>query len=468
MKKQLIILIFLAGFTLPGCASLAPDYQRPETPVPQEWPQGTAYQSGVEHSADKTLADAPWQTFFTDPNLRTLIARALKHNRDLRAATLNIERARAQYRIQRAELFPAVNAGAGFSRQHDPGILIGRERTWEQFDVNLGISSWEIDFFGRLRSLKKQALEAYLASEEARAAAQISLISEVAAGYLRLAAAQEQLTLAKETQKSHQATYDLTRRRFEAGVASELEVRQASTTVEGARIQIAVYTRMVAEGENALRLLTGTDLPADLLPDSLGQVVDSNLVSTALPSEVLLHRPDILAAEHHLKGAYANIGAARAAFFPRISLTASAGLASTELSDLFDSDSRAWTFAPGLTLPIFNAGSLRARLAVSKVDRDILLTRYEGAIQVAFREVSDALAQRGTIEEEIAAQTALVDATAVTYRLSEARFSKGISNFLNVLDSQRALFSAQQNLINALFARQANLVTLYRVMGGGV
>lgn len=468
MRKLLAIMILCVGSALSGCATLAPDYQRAETLVPQDWPQGAAYQSRIEHSADKTLAKAPWQTFFTDPNLRTLIARALEHNRDLREATLNIERVRAQYRIQRAELFPAVNAGAGFLRQHDPGILTGSERTWEQFDVNLGISSWEIDFFGRLRNLKKQALEAYLASEEAGRAAQVSLISEVAASYLRLAAAHEQLTLAKETQKSHQATYDLTRRRFEAGVASELEVRQASTTVEGARIQIAYYTRMVAEGENALRLLTGIDLPTDLLPDSLIQVVDSNLVSAGLPSEVLLNRPDILAAEHSLKGSYANIGAARAAFFPRISLTASAGLASTELSDLFDSDSRAWTFAPGLTLPIFNAGSLRARLAVSRVDRDILLTRYEGAIQAAFREVSDALAQRGTIDEEIAAQTALVEATAATYRLSEARFSKGISSFLNVLDSQRALFSAQQNLINALLARQANLVTLYRVTGGGV
>ncbi|MDW7644654.1 MAG: efflux transporter outer membrane subunit [Desulfuromonadales bacterium] len=461
-------MMLCVGPALAGCATLAPDYQRPEAPVPQNWPQGAAYQSRTELSADKTMADLSWQTFFTDPNLRTLIANALEHNRDLREATLNIERARAQYRIQRSGLFPAVNAGAGFSRQHDPGILTGSERTWEQFDVNLGLSSWEIDFFGRLRSLKKQALEAYLASEEARSAAQISLISEVAASYLRLAAAHEQLSLAEETLKSHQATYDLTHRRFEAGVASELEVRQASTTVEGARIQIAVYTRIVAEGENALRLLTGTELPTDRLPDSLSQVVDINLVSAGLPSEVLLRRPDILAAEHHLKGAYANIGAARAAFFPRISLTASAGLASTELSDLFDSDSRAWTFAPGLTLPIFNAGSLRARLAVSKVDRDILLTRYEGAIQAAFREVSDALAQRSTIDEEIAAQTALVEATAATYRLSEARFSKGISSFLNVLDSQRALFSAQQNLINALLARQANQVTLYRVMGGGV
>ncbi|MDY6850198.1 MAG: efflux transporter outer membrane subunit [Thermodesulfobacteriota bacterium] len=467
MKKSLLIVLLMAGLGLSGCATMAPDYIRPEAPVPKDWPEGEAYQAGIDHKVDESLADLPWRSFFTDADLRTLIERALENNRDLRVAALNIERARAQYRIQRADLFPFVDAGGGYSRQRDPDILYGMARTWEQYDVNLGVSAWEVDFFGRVRSLKDQALEAYLATEEARRAAQVSLVSEVARSYLTLAADHELLALAKETLQSHRSTYDLTRRRFEAGVASELEVQQARTTVEAARVQIARYTSMVAEGENALRLLIGASLSPELLPGELGESVEARMVSAGVPSQVLLSRPDILAAEHRLKAANANIGAARASFFPRISLTATAGLASAELSDLFDSDSRTWVFSPGVTLPIFNAGSLRARLETSKVDREMMLARYEGAIQTAFREVSDTLAQRGTIDEQIDAQRALVEATAASYELSEARFSKGIDSFLNVLDSQRSLFSAQQNLISARLARETNLVTLYRVLGGG-
>lgn len=459
--------ILLAAVLLAGC-SLAPHYTRSEAPVHAAWPEGPAYQAEAKAPGKRPIADLAWRDFFVDKRLKELIALALENNRDLREAALNIERAQAQYRIRRADLFPFIDAGGSYSKRRVPDTSgFGQALTLEQYDVNLGISSWEADFFGRVRSLKDQALEEFFATEEARRAAQISLVGEVARGYLLLAADRELLELARQTLKSYQATYDLTRRRFEVGVASALEVRQAQTSVESARVDIAFFTSLVAEDENALRLLVGTSLPAELLPQELETVTALEEIPPGMPSEVLQRRPDILAAEHRLKAAYANIGAARAAFFPRISLTASAGFASAELSGLFESDSRAWLFSPRIDLPIFTAGSLRARLNVSKVDREIFLARYEGSIQSAFREVADALAQRGTIDDQLEAQLSLVDATTETYRLSEVRFSRGIDSFLNVLDSQRSLYGAQQGLINIRLARLTNLVTLYRVLGGG-
>lgn len=459
--------ILLAAVLLAGC-SLAPKYTRPEAPVPISWPAGPAYRTAAEPSGTPTVSDMAWRGFFADEKLKTLIGLALENNRDLRVAALNIERARAQYRIERAELFPFVDVAGGFSKQRVPDTSgFGQALTLEQYDVNLGISSWEADFFGRVRSLKAAALEEYFASAEARRAAQISLVAEVARGYLRLAADRELLDLARQTLVSYRETYALTQRRFEVGVASALEVRQAQTSVDAARVDIARFTGLVAEAENALRLLLGTKLPAELLPATLTSVTALEAIPAGVPSAVLQRRPDILAAEHRLKGANANIGAARAAFFPRIALTASAGFASDELSGLFESASRAWLFSPRIDLPIFTAGSLRARLKVSQVDREIALASYEGAIQGAFREVADALAVRGTIDAQLDAQQSLVEASTATYRLSEARFSKGIDSFLSVLDSQRAYYGAQQNLIGIRLARLTNLVTLYRVLGGG-
>lgn len=460
----------LAAFLLAGCASMAPDYSRPEAPVPVAWPSGAAYENSVEQAGEPPVADLPWRDFFADEKLRTLIGLSLENNRDLRVAALNIERARAQYRIQRAELLPFVNATGSGSVQRQPAGLspTGEAGTVEQYSVGLGFTSYELDFFGRVRSLRGQALEEYFATEEARRSAQITLISEVARSYLTLAADRERLELARQTLKSHQATYDLTQRRFDVGVASALEVRQAQTSVEATRVDIARYTGLVAEDENALRLLVGTSLPAELLPAlPLGTVTALQEIPAGVPSEVLQRRPDILAAEHQLRAANANIGAARAAFFPRIALTASTGLASDQLSDLFGSGTGTWGFAPRIDIPIFNAGSLRARLKTSEVDREIFLARYEGSIQSAFREVADALAQRGTIDDQLMAQQSLVDATAESYRLSETRFSQGVDSFLNVLDSQRSLYSAQQNLISVRLFRLTNEVTLYRVLGGG-
>ncbi|ALC15686.1 RND efflux system, outer membrane lipoprotein, NodT family [Desulfuromonas soudanensis] len=467
---RIMIPVVLACVFLAGCGTLAPNYTRSAPPVPVSWPEGPAYPATALPAASPVLSEMAWRDFFSDEKLKALIGLALENNRDLRVAALNIERARAQYRIQRAELFPSVGAsGEGsVSRLSESLSPAGKGETIDQYGVGVGLSSYELDFFGRVRSLKGRALEEFFATEEARRSAQITLVSEVARGYLVLAADRERLALARQTLTSHQATHDLTRRRFDVGVASALEVRQAQTSVDSTRVDIARYTGLVAEDENALSFLAGTSLRAELLPDApVNSVTLLDEIPAGVPSEVLQRRPDILAAEHRLKGANANIGAARAAFFPRIALTASAGFASDDLLDLFGSGTGTWAFAPRIDIPIFTAGSLRARLKTSKIDREISLARYEGAIQSAFREVADALAQRGTVNDQLTAQQSLVEAAADSYRLSEARFSKGIDSFLNVLDSQRSLYGAQQNLISIRLFRLNNLVTLYRVLGGG-
>lgn len=455
---------------LAGCSTMAPTYTQPAAPVPAAWPNGPAYQTQAAKTADKALADIPWQEFFVDPQLRKLIALALENNRDLRVATLNIERSRALYQIQRSDLFPKVDAAADATFQRIPETLsgTGRARTVDQYSVGLGVSSYEVDLFGRVRSLKDQALEQYLATEQAQRSVQISLVSQVAATYLALAADQERLQLAKETLASQQESFKLTKSRFEAGVSSSLDVNQAQTTVDSARVDIARYTTLAALDENALALVVGSTVPADLLPATLSETIASvKEIAPGLPSDVLLSRPDILQAEGQLKGANANIGAARAAFFPKITLVSSIGFGSDDLAGLFKPGSFAWKFAPQITLPIFDGGSNTANLTVAKVDRDIAVAQYEKAIQTAFREVADALAQKGTIDEQLAAQQSLTDATAESFKLSQARYEKGVDSYLTVLDSQRSLYGTQQNLIGARLARLSNLVTLYKVLGGG-
>ena len=457
------------GLLTLGACSLAPDYSRPEAPVPAAWPTSAAYQENATQT-DRAVANIPWQEFFVDPQLQKLIALALENNRDLRVAVLNIERSRAQYRIQRAELFPQVDALGEGSGRRVPAALAGNDNaeTTHQYRADLAVSAYELDLFGRVRSLNEQALEQYLATEQARRSVQISLVSEVAANYLTLAADQERLSLAKETLANYQVSFDLTRSRFEAGVANALDYNQAKATVEAARGEIARYTTFVAQDENALNLVVGTPLPAELLPSALSETLTAiKDLPPGLPSEVLLKRPDILQAESQLKGYNANIGAARAAFFPRVILVSTIGTGSAELSGLFEDGSMVWSFAPRITLPIFDAGRNRANLQVAEVDRDIAIARYEQAIQTAFREVADALARRGTIDEQLSAQQALTDATAESYQLSLARFEKGIDNYLAVLVSQRFLYGAQQNLISARLVRLDNLVTLYKVLGGG-
>lgn len=467
MNKNLVLALIGFMIFFGGC-TLAPEYTRPEPPVPANWPSGPAYKDEGVKSGEMPASEIPWHDFFKDDRLQKVIDMAFSGNRDMRLAALNIERTQALYRIQRAEMLPSVNAGAVFSKERVPGILSGRGKslTSEFYSVNLGISSWELDLFGRIRNLKDAALEEYLATEQARLATQISLVAEVANTYLRLAADSDLLKLAEDTLIAQEATYNLIRRRYEVGASSELDLRQAQTRVDAARLDISRYTAILAGDRNALALLVGSSVPEDLLPTTLGTVTKLQDLWPGLPSDVLQRRPDILQAEHRLMAAFANIGAARAAFFPRIALTTSIGTASDELSGLFKSGSDTWSFIPQIVMPIFDART-RAAYHVAEADREILLTLYEKAIQSAFREVADALAQHGTIGDQLEAQESLVEAAAESYRLSELRYKKGIDSYLSVLDAQRSLYAAQQGLIAVRLSRLANLVTLYKVLGGG-
>jgi outer membrane protein, multidrug efflux system len=463
MNQKLLVVVVM--ICLGGC-TMIPKYTRPEAPVPSAWPSGPAYKETPAMQAGPAAADLQWREFFADERLQAIIAKALQDNRDLRVAALNVERARALYRVQRAELFPKVETGLTATKQHvrisgSTGLV-----TLEEYGVNLGITSWEIDFFGRIRSLGQRALEEYFATQQARRGAQILLVSEVANAYLTLAADRENLQLAKSTLESQQAAYNLIRRRFEVGLAPELDLRQAQTRVDAARVDVARYTERAAQDANALNLLAGSPVPAELLPEQLSVVKPLPDVSPGMSSEVLLRRPDILQSENLLKAANANIGAARAAFFPRITLTSAIGSASGDLSGLFKSGSFVWNYAPQVVLPIFDARTWSA-LTVTKVDKEIAIAQYEKTIQAAFKDVADALAKRGTLGDRMEAQQSLVDATAQTYRLSTARYEKGIDIYLNVLDAQRSLYAAQQGLINVRLEKLANQVRLYAVLGGG-
>jgi multidrug efflux system outer membrane protein len=470
MKKILTHTAPAVLLALLGGCSLAPVYERPASPVADSWPTGPSYKTPPVAADGKAVADIEWRAFFSDARLRKVIELALANNRDLRVSALNIVVARAQYGVERAALLPHLSANVGESASRTPASVsgFGQTLTTHDYSANLGVASYELDFFGRVRNLSEQALQQYLSTEEARRAAQISLVAEVAGDYLTLEADQERLRLAAITLKSQQLSYDLSKHRFEAGSASGLEMYQAQTTVESARSDVAVFTSQVALDQNALALVVGAHLPDELLPqqqaDSVTTLTD---IPPGLPSDLLQRRPDVLEAERTLRAANANIGVARAAFFPQITLTASAGSASANLSGLFKGGSSAWSFAPQLTLPIFDGGINRANLDIAKADRDIAVAQYEKAIQTAFREVSDALAQRGTLDEQVAAQQALVDASAKSYRISDARYKQGADTYLNALISQRSLYTAQQSLITTRLSKATNLVTLYKVLGGG-
>lgn len=466
MRRQIVLALGVFVF-LCGC-SMAPKYIQPQAPIPVQWPQGDAYIDTQAMAGAPTVPELRWEIFFADQQLLKIIEMALNNNRDLRLAALNVERARALYGIQRAELFPAVHAVGAGGKQRRSADLIGPgdPRTIEQYSVDLGIAAWEIDFFGLIRSLKDQALEEYLATEQARRSAQIALMAEVARAYLTLAADRENLKLARSTLETQQASYDLIQKSYQIGLATEIDLRRAQTQVDAARRDVPRYTQLAAQDQNALNLLAGAPVPGDLLPVNMSSVIPPKEISPGLSSEALLNRPDIVAAEHRLKGAYAFIGAARAAFFPRISLTTSVGTASDELSGLFSSGSGTWSFAPQIVMPIFDARTWAA-LRVSKADREIILTQYERAIQTAFREVADALAVQGTINQQVSAQQSLVGAAAETYRLSNKRYTMGLDSYLGVLDAHRTLYLQQQVLVSLRLVRLANQVRLYAVLGGG-
>ena len=406
MKRSFLSLA-VAAVVLSGC-SLIPDYQRPEAPVAAAYPQGQAYGQNTGAAA-VPAADIGWREFFRDPQLQQLIGVALENNRDLRVAALNVEAFRAQYRIQRADLFPRIGVDGSGTRQRLPGDL--------STTGSPAISS--------------------------------------------------QLQLTKDTLGTYQKSFDLTQRSYDVGVASALDLRQAQTAVEGARATLAQYTRLVAQDQNALVLLLGSGIPANL-PQGLG--LDQTLlteVPAGLPSDLLQRRPDILEAEHQLMAANASIGAARAAFFPSISLTANAGTMSRQLSGLFDAGSGSWLFQPSINLPIFTAGSLRASLDYAKIQKDINVAQYEKAIQTAFQEVADGLAARGTFTEQLQAQRDLVKASDEYYQLADKRYRTGVDNYLTLLDAQRSLFTAQQQLITDRLNQLTSEVNLYKALGGG-
>lgn len=470
MHKQILGALLLT--TMLGGCSMIPDYLRPASPAAAQWPAGDAYQQVAAENSGKTAADTGWQEFFRSQNLQRLIGAALENNRDLRVAALNVEAARAAYRVQRADLVPSVNAGAGMSRQGVPenASSSGRDTVSSQYTANVATTAFELDVFGRIRSLNEKALQQYLATDEARKSVQIALVAEVANAYLTLLADEKLLKLTEETLAAQQESFTLIQRSFDAGIGSQLDVSQARTSVETARTNLAQYKRRVAQDKNALALLVGA---ADVTVDTANETLDDTLIMESLPaglpSDVLLNRPDILQAEYTLKAANANIGAARAAFFPRISLTGSLGLASASLSDLFKSGSGlAWSFAPQLTVPIFEGGANKANLDLANVQKNIAVASYEKSIQTAFREVADELAARGTYSDQLQAQSALVAATQNAYDLSQLRYKQGVDSYLNVLDAQRSLYSAQQGEIQVQQQRLSNLVNLYKVLGGGL
>lgn len=495
-----IVLALLGASALAGC-NLAPKYVRPEGAVPAALPQGGVYPAAATDAPD--VSKIGWQTFFTDERLRKTIALGLENNRDLRVAAANVLQARAQYRIQRADLVPSTTvsgsgtytnnifggasagagagagsgAGAGAGAGTGGGVGAGaggaavgsNSSNLEFYSVNAGFSAFELDLFGRVRNLNRAALEQYFATEEAQRAARISLIAEIATAWATLGSDQDQLRISQETLKAFEQSLELTRAQFRIGVASELEARQAETSYQSARNDIAVLKTRVAQDKNALDLLVGTPVTADLLPQGLGNGDAAlQVLPAGLSSEVLLRRPDVLQAEHQLIAQNANIGAARAALFPRISLTATLGTISTALSGLFAGGSFTYTGAPSVSLPLFDGGRLRGNVDYARASQQAAVSTYEKTVQTAFREVADALAQRGTIDEQIAAQTARVGAANVALRISDARYRAGVESFLNTLDSQRSAYAAQQQLVTTRLTRISNLVELYRSLGGGL
>lgn len=510
------------ALTLAGCANLAPPYERPAAPVPAAWPErgalptasvpdgsaapgaaipdpsparpaapgspGAAAAAGGAGVATPPMpapasaptpatslpADTGWRQVLADRHLRQVVELALRNNRDRRIAQLDLERARALYRIERATAFPALSAGLGASRQRTPASVSssGRAGVSETWTAELGLASYEIDFFGRVRNLGEAALQRYLQAEQAGHSAQISLVAEVAQAWLVFAADQERLALAERTLEANQASFELSRRRHGLGADSGLALAQAQRTVDSARVARADARRQLAQDRQALALLVGAELPPEWLPQA-GLPVDREAmpqlvaVPEGLPSSVLQRRPDVLAAERALEAAHADIGIARAALFPSISLTAALGTRSRSLSDLFEGGSRSWTLAPTVSQSVFDAGANRAAVQVAGIDREIALATYERTLQTAFGEVADTLALRDEIGEQIDAQRSLVDASDRSLVLAEARWRSGADSYLEVLDARRSLYDAQQLLISLRLSEQSSRVMLYRVLGGG-
>jgi multidrug efflux system outer membrane protein len=499
--KRLIISLITAS-VLSAC-TLAPHYRRPESPVPDSWPSDTAA-GNTTGSADASASGQPsrsgigdpslaadqigWRDFFTDPGLQHLIEIALENNRNLRIAVLNVAASEAEYRVQRGTLFPAISAtgsglveklpanatvpgGLGGSVTGSSGAALGPAGgsggTLHYYSAGIGFTSYELDLFGRERSLTSQAFEQYLAQSETRRSTQISLVSEVATAYFAVLADRQLLSLTEDTLRSETESYNLTKAMYEADTTTLLSLRQAESLVDAARASLAQYQRQLSQDSHALTLLLGRSIPdpaggIDL--DEEGVLAD---LPAGLPSELITRRPDIMAAEHDLRAANANIGAARAAFLPSIQLTGSGGTASNRLGDLFSKGTGTWSFTPTINVPLFAGGRNRANLDLAHIEKNMAVARYELTIQTAFREVSDALNARETYRDQRNSQQALAAADAEAYRLAEMRFRSGVDSYLATLDAQRSLYAAEQELVAVRQAELANQVTLYKALGGG-
>lgn len=456
MRKTLLL-------TLPALmvsCSLEPEMDKIGSPVAENFPGGGG--GGVS-------ADIAWNKFFTDARLKRLVSLGLENNRDLRVAALNVEEARARYGISRSQLFPAVDASAAGNRSRTPGALspTGAAVDSRAYDVSVGVTAYELDLFGRVRSLNKAALREYFASDAARVGVRIALVAEIANAYFAERAAREQIDLAEQTLSAVSETYDLMRMRFDAGDVSELDLRSVDVQVQTAKANLAQFRQRQAEANNAIAFLVGTGIPSGLPP---GRSLDGGLVSevrAGVSSDLLIRRPDILEAEQYLRAANANIGAARAAFFPRVTLTGSGGTASRSLGDLFQSGSSAWSFSPQISVPIFDGGANRANLDAAVIRKQTEVARYERAIQNAFREVADGLAARRGLNDRISAFDGLVAAQRKRFELADARYKQGVDSYFEVLSAQQDLYDAQQGLIQLRLARVVNSVGLYKALGGG-
>ncbi|MEQ9873569.1 efflux transporter outer membrane subunit [Pectobacterium brasiliense] len=457
------IVTLLVSIAITGC-TLQPEYSKPALPVKNNW--------NAQTSQGESVDSLGWQHFYRDKQLQTLIALALEHNRDLRVAALNVQTAQAQFRIERSALFPSIDGGVSKTAQHVPGNLYSTQATgaatYQQYQASIGVTSWELDFFGRLRSLKDEALETYLSSAATEEATRISLIAEVAAGYLTLSADSDLLKLARETAKSQNDSYELVKYSYEHGSSTEQDLMQAEISVRGAQADVEKYTRQVESDRNALTLLLGTEAPTQVVDNaSLKNVSEFPVLRAGLPSDMLTRRPDIIAAEHSLKAANANIGAARAAFFPSITLTASGGTTSSSLTNLFDGGTAAWSFTPSVNIPIFYAGRNKANLDVATLSKEIEIANYEKSIQQAFKEVSDALSAKETYQSELGIRQKYYAANKKYYDLAQLRYQQGIDSYLNVLVAQRSYYESQQSLISTLYGRFTQDITLYKALGGG-
>jgi multidrug efflux system outer membrane protein len=463
-----ILSAVLLLLVLNGC-TMAPEYLRPTLPVADTFSSFNAEQIETTEGGRKLgkVSEQGWRNVFTDPVLQQLIETALRNNRDLRETILNVDAYQALYRIQRAALLPTITV-EGYGRKQRS--LSGTSHvTSEVYSLDVGTTSYELDLYGRVRNLKDQALEQYLALQETHKSATISLIAEIARAYLTWLTDRELLQISEDTRRIEEESYALIEQRAVAGIANQLDLAQARTSLETVKANLALYQRQVAQDLHSLSLLTGTSLPKTLLNESglLSDLEPISVMPSTLSSTVLLERPDIMAAEHQLIGANANIGAARAAFFPTVSLTASAGVISSDLSDLFDSGSGSWLFSPAVSLPIFTAGRLTAELDVAKIEKEIFVAQYEKAIQTAFREVSDALVAGETYRDQLRAQKANLVANENYYTLARDRYQQGVDSFLVLLDAQRSLYSSRQDYITLNLAQLANQVDLYKVLGGG-